>query len=209
MAFPVAFLEEVQYTTVVCFGGWEKRRYFSGGEIDPSFFSTRIVTVLSELGTRLAEEGDRVLSNVGCYVVDVEVESSRSCPLVRFFVGQLDDDPMSVEKCAVCSRLLSRRLDETGEFGSDYAIEVSSPGVERRVARPRDFVRFAGRKIKVRLRTPLEGKRNFSGVISKADEKSLTLVVDGTTLVLDYARIARAMLICDLSNREQYNGSKS
>jgi len=158
--------------------------------------------MLDEARNRLAEDGDRVLSALGCYVVDVEVERGRTRPRLRYFIGQLDDLPVGVERCAAASRALTSWLDESGEFGGEYALEVSSPGIDRRVGRPRDFIRFAGRPVRVKVKTPLDGQRNIPGVILRADEKSVTLLVGEAEVTLAYGQVARANLAPDLSNGE-------
>jgi len=159
--------------------------------------------VLNETTRPLAEQGDRALAAMGCYVVDVEVEPSRSRPLVRYFIGCLDDGTVTVELCARASRLLESLLDESGRFGTDYAIEVSSPGIDRRLARVEDFARFAGRLVRIRLKAPLDGKRNLEAAIVAATPEKITLAVGEQQLELTYGQLARANLVFDSSRSEE------
>jgi ribosome maturation factor RimP len=159
----------------------------------------------------LAEQGDKALAAMGCYVVDVEVEPSRSRPLVRYFIGCLDDSTVTVDICARASRTLEALLDESGRFGTEYAIEVSSPGIDRRLARPNDFARFAGRRVKIRLKNPLEGnpgnplegKRNLEGILVSADQRKLVMSVGDEQLELSYELLARANLVFDSASSEE------
>jgi len=159
--------------------------------------------LLDENTKSLAEDGDQALAAMGCYIVDVEVEPSRSRPLVRYFIGCLDDSTVTVELCARASRILEALLDESGRFGVEYAIEVSSPGIDRRIARARDFARFAGNRVRIRLRNPLEGKRNLDAVLVSATQAGLTLAVGEQQLELPYHHLARANLVYDSSRSEE------
>lgn len=82
-------------------------------------------------------------------VVEVRRGGSRSRPTVDVRVERRDEQPVTVEDCARASRALEATLDADGRFGDRYVLEVSSPGVERPLLKPRDWRRFAGRKAKV------------------------------------------------------------
>ena len=151
-----------------------------------------------DLRSRLIAEGDEVLESIGAYVVDVEVEHSRSRTMLRFFVD-LEDGGISVADCSRAARLIMRHLEETNAFGGDYAMEASSPGIERRVARPRDFRRFVGREAKLKTRSRVGDKRNFSGVIEAADDSGVTLVSGEEKIHFPYDVVARAKLTYDFS----------
>jgi ribosome maturation factor RimP len=152
----------------------------------------------------LFEAGDRLLEAQGCYVVDVDIESSRSRPLLRFFIDA-PDRTVTIDDCANASRAFQRHFDETGMFGGDYALEVSSPGLERRLARARDFERFAGREVRLRTREPVGGRRNFEGTVASADGLEVVLLMGETKQGFRYEAIARASLKYDYAgaNRKE------
>jgi len=151
-----------------------------------------------DLRSRLIAEGDSVLAEIGAYVVDVEVEHSRSRTLLRFFVD-LEGGGISVADCSRAAKLIMRHLEETNAFGGEYAMEASSPGIERRVARPRDFRRFVGREVKLKTRSPVGDRRNFAGVIEAADDSGVTLLAGEEKLHFPYDIVARAKLKYDFS----------
>jgi ribosome maturation factor RimP len=157
--------------------------------------------MLDELRQSLITEGDRLIAELGCYIVDVEIEPSRSAPLFRFFIDTFKGG-VAVKQCARASHRLRDHLEASGH-GEDFGIEVSSPGVERRVGRAKDFKRFAGREVRVRLRAPIDGKRKFSGTIVSADDAAVTVRVEEGELVLPYPRIARANLTHDFTRLEE------
>ena len=84
---------------------------------------------------------------------------------------------IAVADCEVVSRQLTRVFEVEG---IDYArLEVSSPGLDRPLKRPADFERFAGERISLKLREPIEGRRNFEGVLRSAAEGRLELEFEG------------------------------
>ena len=75
---------------------------------------------------------------------------------------------VSHEDCEQVSRDLSATLDVADAIRHAYRLEVSSPGIDRPMRRERDFARFAGQQAKMRTADPVEGRRNFSGVLHGA-----------------------------------------
>jgi len=81
--------------------------------------------------------------------------------------------------------------------GIDYdRLEVSSPGLDRPLRKEQDFVRYAGHKAKIKLRVPLEGQRNFVGVLRETRAGRVELEVDdGKTVSLELSNLDRARLV--------------
>jgi ribosome maturation factor RimP len=121
----------------------------------------------------------------------VECERSGKGRLLRLFV----DKPggINIDDCAHISAHLSRVL---AVEGVQYdRLEVSSPGLDRVLRKEQDFMRFAGEKARVKLRVPLEGQRNFIGVLRAVNLGKLELEVDGKSLVFDLNNLERARLV--------------
>lgn len=76
-----------------------------------------------------------------------------------------------------------------------YALEVSSPGVERPLTKPEHFRRFVGRRVHVRTRSPLEGQRNFTGQLVGAGEDEVMIAADGGLVAIAYDDIHRSNLV--------------
>jgi ribosome maturation factor RimP len=74
-------------------------------------------------------------------------------------------------------------------------LEVSSPGLDRLLKNERDFVRFAGQKARIKLRIPVDGQRNFVGVLRETGAGKVRLEVDGKVLSLDLANLEKARLV--------------
>jgi ribosome maturation factor RimP len=108
-------------------------------------------------------------------------------------------EPMYVghEECERVSRDLSATLDVANSIHHAYRLEVSSPGIDRPLRRERDFVRFAGQHVKIRTTDPIEGRRNFSGVLGGARDGQVQIDCDGRSYQLPIAIIVRANLVPD------------
>jgi len=100
---------------------------------------------------------------------------------------------VNVDDCAAVSRQLTRVL--TVENVSYDRLEVSSPGLDRLLRKERDFARFAGQKARVRMRVPLDGQRNFTGVVREAGAGRVQLEVDGRIISLDLGEMETARLV--------------
>jgi len=132
---------------------------------------------------------DNTLAGLGYELV--ELERSTKGALLRVFI----DKPggITVEDCALVSNHLSR-LFAVENVGYDR-LEVSSPGLDRPLRTERDFVRFAGQKARIKLRVPVDGQRNFVGVLLETGAGKVGLEVDGRVLSLDLGNVDKARLM--------------
>jgi ribosome maturation factor RimP len=108
-------------------------------------------------------------------------------------------DPMYVshDDCERVSRDLSATLDVVDCIHHTYRLEVSSPGIDRPLRRERDFKRFSGSKARIRTSDPVEGRRNFSGVLAGAQDGQVQIDCDGRSYQLPIDVIVRANLVPD------------
>jgi ribosome maturation factor RimP len=142
---------------------------------------------------RLEKVVEPAVTGMGYELVDVQ--ASNGGRLVRLFI----DKPggVTLDDCAAISRHLTRVL---AVEGIDYErLEVSSPGLDRPLRKERDFARFAGQKVEVRMRTPdATGRRKFVGVLRGADAGQVSLELEGQTVALALDDVDRAKLIPEL-----------
>jgi ribosome maturation factor RimP len=139
----------------------------------------------------LASLLDRTLAGLGYELVDVETAGGRGGVLLRVFIDR--QGGITVDDCATVSNHLTRVL---AVEGVDYGrLEVSSPGLDRPLKHPRDFRRFEGERAQVKMRVPIQGRRNFVGVLRGADEHEVRLEVDGALLTLELAQLDKARLV--------------
>jgi ribosome maturation factor RimP len=132
---------------------------------------------------------DTTLTGLGYELVDLD-RSGRG-RLLRIFI----DKPggISVEDCARVSRHLTRVL--AVENVSYDRLEVSSPGLDRMLKKEQDFVRFSGHKARVKVRVPIDGQRNFVGVLREVRGGAVQLDVEGRLLSLELVNLEKARLV--------------
>jgi len=117
---------------------------------------------------------ERVAASLGVEVVEIEIRGGGKSRMLRIFI----DKPSGVthEDCANLSREVSTSLDvEDAVPGGSYVLEVSSPGLDRKLVRPGDFERFQGSRIKLTTKEPVNGNRHFEGRLEHFEAGRLTL----------------------------------
>src|SRR5271156_2327430 len=123
---------------------------------------------------KVREITERVGSSEGIEVVDVQMLGGGGARLLRIFIDK--PEGVSHADCEFISHQVGTILDiEDVIPGAHYTLEVSSPGVERKLTKPRDFERFVGKKVKVALRAPVENSRHWMGTLKSFAEGILTL----------------------------------
>jgi ribosome maturation factor RimP len=117
-------------------------------------------------------------------------------PLLTLLVDR-EDGPVDHE---FCSRVVSAVSPALEAEGYDGTFEVSSPGIERPLTKPEHFRRYLGREAKVRVSEPVEGRRNFTGIIERADERDFVLKLSegGAEVELPFGSVSRAHLKEDI-----------
>ena len=116
-------------------------------------------------------------------------------PTLQIMAERKDDQPMTVEDCADISRQVSAVLDVEDPISSSYTLEVSSPGLDRPLTRPKDFQRFAGYEARLEIRFPIEGRRKFTGKLLGIEGDTVKLKAETGEVALPYAQIQKARLV--------------
>ena len=131
---------------------------------------------------------ETTVAGLGYELVDIE-RSGRG--LLRVFIDK--PDGISVDDCQVVSNQLTRLFMVENV---DYErLEVSSPGLDRPLKKEADFARFSGEKVQLRLRMPMEGRKNFTGMIAGVNEGILQLDVDGKPIAIELSNLDKARLV--------------
>jgi ribosome maturation factor RimP len=146
------------------------------------------------MASKIQEIAQRVTESEGMELVEVEVKGGGNQRLVRVYI----DKPEGVTHadCELVSQQVGTILDvEEVVPGGRYTLEVSSPGVERKLRKPGDYVRFQGKKAKITLREPMEGQRHWEGTITGVEENSVALEVGpGKTVRFPFDSVQKANL---------------
>lgn len=104
---------------------------------------------------------------------------------------------VDLDTISTTAEQISRRLDLEGFAPGPYALEVTSPGIERALRRPVDFRRRVGDRVKVRTTEPIEGARNHAGALVSADAEAIVVATDGGERRVRYEQIASARIVAD------------
>ena len=146
------------------------------------------------VASKIEEIARRVAEPEGMEVVEVEVKGGGQHRFVRISI----DKPEGVTHgdCELISQQVGTILDvEDVVPGGRYTLEVSSPGVERKLLKPGDYQRFQGKKAKITLRDPIEGRRNWDGTLAGYDDGQVTLETQpGKTVRFPFDQVQKAHL---------------
>lgn len=149
-------------------------------------------------GSELADRIERLiapsLEDMGYAVVRILL-TGHTRPTLQVMVERVDGRGMTVEDCADISRVVSALLDVEDPVRGAYTLEVSSPGIDRPLVKPRDFARFAGHVAKVETRRPIDGRRRFRGTLVEATEQGVRMGLEGGEIELPFEAIEKAKLV--------------
>ena len=113
---------------------------------------------------------------------------------------------VTLADCESASRQLQRVLEVEGiEYDQ---LEVSSPGLDRKLRKPADFVRFAGREAELRLREPVNGRRKFVGVVRRVVGEEVEIEVEGASLMVALENLDKARLVPKLVPKSESRRSR-
>jgi len=134
-----------------------------------------------------------MVESEGLDLVHVEFEGRGSSSILRIYI----DSPtgVTVSDCAQVSRQAGVLLDVEDLIPGKYVLEVSSPGIERPLFTPEDYLRFKGREIRVTTRDKIENRRKFNGVIVDFLDEILNLDCEGQLIRIPFSNIRKAHLV--------------
>lgn len=130
----------------------------------------------------------------GYAIVRIEDKGGRR-PILQIMLEKTGGASVTIDECAKASRLASAVLEANDAFTGAYVLEVSSPGIDRPLVTPADFVTYKGFEAKVEVDVPLDGRRRFRGTLQGLANDAVMIKVDGTVLSVPLARIAKAQLV--------------
>jgi ribosome maturation factor RimP len=157
---------------------------------------------LSVAGSELPSRVERILAPsleaMGYEIVRVQLSGGRS-PTLQVMVERRDGAAILVDDCAAVSRTASALLDVEDPLHGSYTLEVSSPGIDRPLVKPKDFERYAGHEVKIETGEPvlLPGgtRRRFRGKLLGIEEGKVKLAMPDGAAELPLAAIQKARLV--------------
>ena len=153
-----------------------------------------MATMREDVASKIQEIAKRVAESEGLELVEVEVKGGGNSRFVRISIDK--PDGVTHGDCELVSQQVGTILDvEDIVPGGRYTLEVSSPGVERKLVKPQDFQRFRGKKARITLRDAVEGRRNWDGTLAGFENGDVALETEpGKTVRFPYAQVQKANL---------------
>jgi len=163
---------------------------------------------------RVREIAERVAATSGLEIVEIEFLGGGKARMLRVFLDKASagTDPLAGvthEDCANFSREFGTILDVEDAMPGSYTLEVSSPGLDRKLIKAADFTRFTGSRLKLTTRQPVNGNRHFEGRLESFTDGRLTLdlsvashksskkmgVAAGEKIEIEFANVEKANLV--------------
>lgn len=129
---------------------------------------------------------EKIIQSLGASLYDTEVVSEFDETILRVMITK--QGGVNIDDCAEVSRELSLFLDVNPPMEHEYRLEVSSPGIERKLIKPKHFIQSIGEKVKLKI----VEVGQVIGLLKDANEKEITIDIDGETKVFTYPQINKA-----------------
>ncbi|MBE7016141.1 MAG: ribosome maturation factor RimP [Ruminococcaceae bacterium] len=122
------------------------------------------------------EIGDKIAEGMGLYVVDAQYKKEAGKQFLRLFIDK--EEGVGIDDCELFSRAFGEEIDKLDPIEMEYTLEVSSPGVDRKLKTEREFLHYIGRDVDVKLFKAKDGIKEFTGVLSGYDNGTVTVTCD-------------------------------
>jgi len=168
---------------------------------------------------KVREIADRVAQSSGLEVVDLELQGGGKARMLRIYIDK--STGVTHEDCSNFSREVGTIFDvEDAVPGGSYLLEVSSPGLDRRLSKPEEYQRFIGSLVKLMTLDPVNGNRHFEGRLKAYHDGRLSLeltgrkkskkheaVEDGTEIEIDLGNVEKANLVPEFQSTKSRSSS--
>ncbi len=134
-----------------------------------------------------------VVEQLGVRLIDVELKTHEKQPVIRVVV--YNEEGVGVEKCKLISDYVSPLIDlEMPDFNQSYNLEVSSPGLKRKLRRSAEYQIFMGHRVDVKCYMPVEGRKEWSGDLAGGDSEAVLLELEDQSVELPQEAVASVRL---------------
>lgn len=134
-----------------------------------------------------------VVTGLGYQLWGIDFASQGRHSVLRIFIDA--EAGISVDDCAAVSRQVSGVMDVEDPISTEYTLEVSSPGMDRPLFTLEQFAQYVGHQVQVRLRSPYEGRRKFSGLLKGVEDEDVVIEVDQHEYLLPIDSIDKANVV--------------
>jgi ribosome maturation factor RimP len=134
-----------------------------------------------------------IMTGLGYELVDLRLLHEQRGWVLRIYADR--EGGMTVGDCERVSREVDTPLEVEGVIPIHYNLEVSTPGLDRPLVKEADFLRFSGRPVQVQSQDPIEGRRNFKGMLEGVGGGCVRVTVDGIPFAIPLTQIKKAHLV--------------
>ncbi len=156
---------------------------------------------MSKVAETVSQLVTPILTDMGLELVDIEYVKEGKDWFLRVFIDK--ETGIDIEECGLVSERLSEKLDEVDPIVHNYFLEVSSPGAERPLKKDKDFEKAIGKNVFIKTYEPIEGEKQFEGILTHFDGITVTLEIKIKTrkksVNIPYEKVAQARLAVSFS----------
>lgn len=147
---------------------------------------------MSKIENMIWDVAKLIAEKAGCSLYDVEFVKEGTNWFLRVTIDK--DGGVSTEDCESVSRPLSDWLDEKDPITQSYYLEVSSPGIDRKLTRPEHYEACLGKSVTVRLFAAIDGQRQLEGILKEYQNGTIILETKESTITLEKAKVVDVRL---------------
>lgn len=148
---------------------------------------------MSQLEQKLTDMLAPAVEALGFEMLGVEFVRAGKHSTLRIYIDH--ENGINVDDCADVSHQASAILDVEDPISTEYNLEVSSPGMDRPLFKEAHYAACVGEVVSVRLRLPMDNRRNFKGTLTSVEDGNIHVEVDGQAFVLAVANIEKGNLV--------------
>lgn len=146
-----------------------------------------------ELVRHFWERYDAEIAEQGYELVEVEIVGQSGTRILRLYIDK-PGGGIGLADCTAVSQFLNPLLDAEDFIAENYILEVSSPGIDRPLRKPGDFIRFAGEEITVQTHSPLQGRKKFTGILRGFEDGLIQVDCEDAPFEIHLENLKRANL---------------
>jgi ribosome maturation factor RimP len=144
------------------------------------------------------EKLERLITSMGYEFVGSEFVSQGGRSILRIYIDR--ENGVTLDDCGNVSHQVSALLDVEDTIQGRYSLEVSSPGINRPLFELKHYQKYIGHRVKLRLHTNVDGRRQYQGILKAVSGDNIALLVEetGQEVVLPFSMIEKSNLIGDV-----------
>ncbi len=145
-----------------------------------------------EICQKVRELAEPIALEVGVEIDDVEFVKEGPSHYLRVYIDK--EGGVFINDCVDVSRALDLKLDEDEFISVAYILEVSSPGIDKVLKKEKDFVKYKGRLVDLKLYKAIDKQKEFTGELVSLENDKLTVIIDDEETVFDYSLVSQVRL---------------